>query len=111
VDDTAGCVAAAPPRTPIEERLVALWSAVLGLDQVGVHDRFLDLGGDSLHAMRIISRVQEMWQIEIPPRLLYETPTVADMTVLVTQYLVAKTEPAAIDMILKDIESTSSESP
>jgi amino acid adenylation domain-containing protein len=100
----------APPRTPIEEHLVALWSTVLGLDQVGVHDHFLDLGGDSLHAMRIVSRVQEMWQAEIQPSLLFETPTVADMAVLVTAYLVAKTEPAAIEMIIKDIESTSSES-
>ena len=100
----------APPRTPIEEHLVALWSTVLGLDQVGVHDHFLDLGGDSLHAMRIVSRVQEMWQAEIPPSRLFETPTVADMAVLVTAYLVAKTEPAAIEMIIKDIGSTSSES-
>ena len=60
--------------------------------------------------MRIVSRVQEMWQAEIPPSRLFETPTVADMAVLVTAYLVAKTEPAAIEMIIKDIGSTSSES-
>src|SRR6185503_596992 len=50
-----------PPRTPIEERLVVIWCDVLGVEPVGVDDPFLDLGGDSVRAMRIASRVQESW--------------------------------------------------
>ena len=97
----------APPRTPIEASLVSVWSAVLGLDQVGIHDPFLELGGDSLRAIQVASRVQEMWQVEIPPRVLFEASTVADMALPVTQYLAGRTEPGAVDAMLRSIESSS----
>ena len=48
-----------PPRTELEWQLTRLWSEVLEIDQVGVNDSFLDLGGDSLHAMRIVNRLGE----------------------------------------------------
>ena len=52
-----------------------------------MHDEFLDLGGDSLRAMQIASRVRAIWAIEIPLRALFETGTIADMAALVTQHL------------------------
>ena len=44
------------PRTPLEELLATIWADVLGLDRVGVHDDFLELGGDSLRATRMRAR-------------------------------------------------------
>ena len=55
------------------------------MDRVGVHDNFLDLGGNSLLATRVISRVANKLNVEVPVRLLLESPTVADMAVVVTQ--------------------------
>jgi len=57
----------------------------LALDRVGVHDPFLELGGDSLRAMRIMSRVMDTFEVNLPLSTLFEAPTVAAMASLVTQ--------------------------
>ncbi|HLL46045.1 MAG TPA: AMP-binding protein, partial [Longimicrobiaceae bacterium] len=67
----------AAPGTPLEEELAAAWAAVLEVERVGVHDRFLDLGGDSLRAARIAARVQESLGVELPIRTLLDSPTVS----------------------------------
>ena len=67
------------PGGPVEEMLVELWSEVLGVDQVSVHDNFFDLGGHSLLATRLISRVRETFQIEIELRSLFDAPTVSTL--------------------------------
>ena len=66
----------APPRTPVEEAVAAIWAAVFGLPRVGVHDNFFDLGGHSLVAAQVASRVRTALGIEIPLRRLFEAPTV-----------------------------------
>ena len=53
------------------------------MDQVGTHDRFFELGGDSLLASQVISRVIDVFRIEVSLRSLFETPTVADMAAVV----------------------------
>ena len=47
------------PRTELEERLAAIWSQVLGLDRVGVHDNFFECGGDSILSIQILSRAKQ----------------------------------------------------
>ncbi len=66
-----------PPRTLIEEILAQIWAEVLGLEQIGIYDNFLELGGHSLLAVQIISRVRQSYQIELPLRSLFESPTIA----------------------------------
>jgi len=68
-----------PPRTPTEELLAVIWAEVLGVEQVGVHDNFFDLGGHSLKATRVISRIQATFQVDLPMHSLFEKLTVADM--------------------------------
>ncbi|MCX7595463.1 MAG: amino acid adenylation domain-containing protein [Fischerella sp.] len=48
-----------PPSTPIEVALAEIWSQVLGVEQVGIHDNFLKLGGDSLRSMQVLSRAND----------------------------------------------------
>ncbi|HEY0547675.1 MAG TPA: non-ribosomal peptide synthetase, partial [Pyrinomonadaceae bacterium] len=68
------------PRTPVEEVIAGLWSELLGVEQVGVHDDFLKLGGHSLLMTQLASRLQEAFLIELPLRLLLAAPTVALMS-------------------------------
>ncbi|HEX3643951.1 MAG TPA: amino acid adenylation domain-containing protein, partial [Ktedonobacteraceae bacterium] len=64
-------------RTPIEELLVGIWSEVLGRRQVGIYEHFFELGGHSLLATRLMARVREVLQVEVPLRVVFERPTVA----------------------------------
>ncbi len=66
------------PRTPAEETLAEIWQSVLGLDRVGVHDDFFELGGDSLSSIRVLSRASRAG-FEIDPQSFFRTPTVAAM--------------------------------
>jgi len=59
---------------------------VLGLDRVGIHDKFLDIGGNSLLATQIISRVFNAFQVQVPLPLFFSAATVAEMTALFDQH-------------------------
>ncbi len=73
------------PRTPAEEVLAAVWAEVLNVERVGVTDTFFDLGGHSLMAMRVVSRVREVFGVELPLRALFEGPTVQAMALRVEE--------------------------
>ncbi|MFN7945816.1 MAG: amino acid adenylation domain-containing protein [Blastocatellia bacterium] len=64
------------PRTELESRLAALWSELLSVEHVGIEDNFFELGGHSLLATRMMARVQETEQVELPLRSFFEAPTV-----------------------------------
>ncbi len=74
-------------RTPIEEILVAIWCEVLGRSQVGIHDNFFALGGQSLSALRLLIRVKQAFQVEIPLSSLFGALTVAEMAQCVEEAL------------------------
>ncbi len=64
------------PRTPTEETLVAIWTDLLPVDRVGVRDDFFDLGGHSLTATRILSRIRKDLGVQLPLAVLFEEPTI-----------------------------------
>ncbi|NJM75069.1 MAG: AMP-binding protein [Acaryochloridaceae cyanobacterium RU_4_10] len=65
--------------TPTAELLVSIWSQVLGLVQVGLHDNFFALGGHSLLATQLISRIRAVFAVELCLQQLFETPTIAGL--------------------------------
>ncbi|MEG4404822.1 amino acid adenylation domain-containing protein [Microcoleus sp. MON2_D5] len=74
------------PRTPDEQLIAEIWAEVLGLERVGIHDNFFELGGHSLLATQAISRLRQAFQVEVPLRSLFESPTVATVTESLLQY-------------------------
>jgi non-ribosomal peptide synthetase component F/acyl carrier protein len=79
------------PRSPQEEILVSIWANVLGVDlengqeQIGIFDNFFDVGGHSLLATQVISRVQDAFDVNIPLRTIFETPTIAGLAERIDQ--------------------------
>ncbi len=69
----------AAPRSEEERTVAEVWQDLLGVDQVGIHDNFLELGGDSLLASRLVTRLRGVLEVDLPIRLLFEAPTVADL--------------------------------
>jgi amino acid adenylation domain-containing protein len=67
------------PVGPIETALCNIWKNLLGLDQIGIHDDFLDLGGDSIIAAQAVMRIKELYRVEIPIPLFFECPTVVEL--------------------------------
>ena len=79
----AGCRAA--DRSPAEDRMAAIWAAVLGLDAgaIGPADDFFDLGGHSLLATQVMARVHEEFGTDTPLRTIFQAPTLGGLTALV----------------------------
>ncbi len=69
----------APPRTPLEEQLAAIWRQVLGLERVGLYDDFFQLGGHSLLATQVISRIRQAFETELSLQIFFENSTVAQL--------------------------------
>jgi acyl-coenzyme A synthetase/AMP-(fatty) acid ligase/acyl carrier protein len=85
------------PRSEVEESIAAIWGQVLGLDKVGVEDNFFDLGGHSILAVRLISRLQTEYDLDLPVRVAFERPTVAPLAVEIEDRVRAE-----IDALLTD---------
>jgi amino acid adenylation domain-containing protein len=68
------------PESPTEKRMAKLWQEILRLEGVGREDSFFDLGGHSLAALRLFSRIASEWGIRLPVALLFQYPTVAALS-------------------------------
>jgi len=75
----------APPETPTESAVAAIWSEVLEMERVGADDDFFDLGGHSLKATRIFSRVSARLGVELPVGVIFDRPTVRGMAAAVDE--------------------------
>jgi acyl carrier protein len=78
-------IAYAAPRSDIETFLAEIWAEVLAIGPVGINDDFFDLGGHSVAASRIISRVRQQFDLDLPVRAIFDAPTVARMADVVRE--------------------------
>jgi amino acid adenylation domain-containing protein len=74
-----------PPRSPVEKVLADIWQETLGAERVGVSDNFFDLGGQSLIATRVLSRVREKLRAEVTMRQFFDAPTIAGLAAIVAR--------------------------
>ena len=97
------------PRTSVEEMLAEIWSEVLKVEKVGIHDNFFDLGGHSLAATRVVSLVIKRFNLELPLRSLFDSPTVAHMAAVITEHQGTRIKEKDLERILAELESMTDE--
>src|SRR5205085_8446459 len=93
------------PSGEVEQTLAGILQDVIGVDQVGIHDNFFDLGGDSLLAVQVVARLREAFQVDLPLRDFFDTPTVAELAAVLTG---SQPQPEQLDeaeRLLREIES------
>ena len=73
------------PRTETEKALAAIWRELLVVDDVGINDDFFDLGGQSLVAIKALSRIRDTFEVDLPLRNLFERPTIAGLAEVIEQ--------------------------
>ncbi|WP_020722882.1 non-ribosomal peptide synthetase [Actinomadura atramentaria] len=93
------------PRTPVEETLCGLFADILGVERVGVDDGFFDLGGDSIIAMRLVSRARSAGLL-ISPREVFQRPTVDELAAVARPAQDAGAAPDGPDAALGDVPAT-----
>jgi acyl carrier protein len=81
-----------PPGDPVEEAVARLWCEVLERDRIGVHDNFFYIGGDSLLATRVLTRVRSVFEIELPIEIMFRMPTIAEQALVIEERLVEAVE-------------------
>lgn len=72
------------PRSETEQVLAFIWQEILGVDQIGLHDHFFDLGGHSLRAMMLVSRIHQKLDVEVPLRDVFQYPTLEALASAIT---------------------------
>ncbi|HYP28610.1 MAG TPA: amino acid adenylation domain-containing protein, partial [Blastocatellia bacterium] len=75
-----------PPRTGLEELLARMWQEILGIEEVGVHDSFFELGGDSIRGAIFINRLQEKLGEVVYVVVLFDAPNIADLAAYLTRH-------------------------
>jgi amino acid adenylation domain-containing protein len=73
------------PRTLIEEALARMWAETLGIEQIGIYDDFVALGGDSLKALQVVARLRRALQIELHLARFFEAGTIAELSKIIEQ--------------------------
>ena len=90
-----------PPRTQVEGELVAIWSELLRTEQIGVDDNFFDLGGHSLMATQLLSRVRLHFDVDVVLQEFFKSPTIAEMGQLIEAEIIAKSNQENLDEMLE----------
>jgi amino acid adenylation domain-containing protein len=88
----------AAPRTKTEKELVAIWGEMLGIQRVGIHDDFFDLGGHSLMAARLLSQIHRLFGRKIPLAALFRAATVESLAQLIDQEQEVGSDPVVLQI-------------
>jgi acyl carrier protein len=100
--------ASVAPRTEIEKRMMGLFQDLLGHDNIGIDEEFFDVGGHSLLAMRLLSRIRDAFGVDLPIRLLFmQRLTIANLANIVEAGSTPEENTAHLDTIKNALDSFS----
>ena len=97
------------PQTTLQEVLLTVWAGILGMEKIGIEDDFFELGGDSILATQIISRLRQMFRMDLPPIILFDAPSIEKLADYMSAH---ETRPGLTEktaIVLKRIEGMSEE--
>ncbi|MBE9120382.1 amino acid adenylation domain-containing protein [Tychonema sp. LEGE 07199] len=97
------------PQTPTEKEIAEIWTALLGLEKVGTNQSFFDLGGHSLMATRLISRVRSCFGVELALCDFFAAPTIQNLAELIEEEILANADSNQIDKLLDILENIDGE--
>ncbi|MEA5513969.1 non-ribosomal peptide synthetase [Nodularia sp. UHCC 0506] len=86
---------ATAPRTPIEQQLVNIWSQVLGIASLSIHDNFFSLGGDSILAIQVVA-IANQQNLALRPRQMFQYQTVAELAAIVDTKIILPSDQAPV---------------
>jgi len=92
-----------------EQTIRLIWQEVLGIESIGLHDDFFELGGDSLVAIQLMSRLRTALALELPMGSLFESPTIAGLLAVVSERQTQDPDREELELMLAEIEKLSSE--
>lgn len=97
------------PRNDVDEVIAEIWAEILGRERVGIHNNFFEMGGHSLLVMQILARLQDSFQMSLPPRVLFDIVTVAGLADFIVSNQPVPGQVEKIAAILKRVEGMSEE--
>ncbi|AFE09968.1 malonyl CoA-acyl carrier protein transacylase [Corallococcus coralloides DSM 2259] len=92
------------PEDAIQQQIAELWQELLGVDRVGIHDNFFELGGHSLLGMQVVSRLRELFSVEVSIRGLFETPTVLGVVNAILEAQASQVDAGRLEALLAEME-------
>jgi acyl-coenzyme A synthetase/AMP-(fatty) acid ligase/acyl carrier protein len=92
------------PRSPVEEALANIWAEVLRVEKVGINDNFFELGGHSLLATLVVSRIRDVFEVDLPLRRIFEAPTIAELSVAIVQRQIEQADAQEVAAIVAELE-------
>jgi FkbH-like protein len=94
----------AAPRTFAERTLGRIWMELLGVETIGRHHNFFDAGGHSLLATQVLSRVRDVFHVELSIQDIFEAPTLAELAGVVERRQIEQAEPDQVLTLLQEID-------
>ncbi len=82
----------AAPESLLEKKLAEIWSEVLNVDRIGIYDNFFSLGGHSIMAIRVLNRINQVLNVNLSVRNVFEEPTIAGLALLIEEGLIDELE-------------------
>jgi acyl carrier protein len=98
-----------PPGNPVEQQIADLWEELLGIERVGVNDDFYELGGHSLTATQLVSRLRDLFEVTVPVQQFLAEPTVASLAEKVVQHQAERLDGNTLAQMLSEIQQLSPE--
>ncbi|MFZ0750365.1 MAG: non-ribosomal peptide synthetase, partial [Pyrinomonadaceae bacterium] len=97
------------PRNAVEEAIVGIWSQLLRVERVGVNDNFFHLGGHSIFAIQLLSRLNKAFSLDLQIRVIYDQPTLAELAAAIVQTQAEQADSSELNRLLAELEDTSDE--